>query len=132
MKRRVRKRSRESGSAPRRRKRSPSASLPREGGSRAGCAGLSSGSVAATGPSPRLSVLAPIVPYADADLHRTVKVSTAELQTLGECLARAMDSQKRTIDALNFFSGQIDDERKVFSEARGAIELLVRRAARGN
>ena len=77
-----------------------------------------------------MEALAPIVPY--GDLHRTVEVSTDELKTLGECLARAMDSQKRTIDALNFFSRQIDEERKVFSEARDAIELLVRRAARGN
>ena len=74
--------------------------------------------------------LAPIVPY--GDLHRKVKVPTGELIALGECLARAMDSQKRTIDALSFFSRQLEDERKAFPEARDAIDVLRPRAARGN
>ena len=62
------------------------------------------------------------------EFAKTVKVSTAELQTLEGCLGRAMDSHKRTIDALNFFSRQLEDEKKIFSEAKDVINSLVNRA----
>jgi len=58
------------------------------------------------------------------------KVDLADLKTLEGCLGRAIDSQKRTIDSLNFFSRMIEDERKVFTEAKNVITDLVFKASR--
>ena len=61
----------------------------------------------------------------------SVKIQLEELQTLESCLIRAMDSQKRTIDTLNFFRRMIDDERNVFTEARNVLRDLIFNAGMG-
>ena len=58
------------------------------------------------------------------------KVSVDELKTLESCLGRAIDSQKRTIESLNFFSRMIEDERKIFTEAKNVITDLIFKASR--
>ena len=54
-----------------------------------------------------------------------------ELQTLEACLGRAIDSQKRTTESLNFFSRMIQDERHVFTEARNVLNELIFKANMG-
>ena len=44
------------------------------------------------------------------------------------CLGRAIESQKRTIESLNFFSRMIQDERSVFTEAKQVIAEMIYRA----
>jgi hypothetical protein len=78
---------------------------------------LSSGRVNAN-----LGAIVPAAQYA-----KSVKVSTAELQVLEGCLGRAIDSQKRTVEALHFAARQIEDEKKIFIEAREVIKNLVDR-----
>ena len=56
---------------------------------------------------------------------RRVRVQLDELQTLEACLGRAIESQKRTIESLNFFSGMIQDERQVFTEAKTVIAEVI-------
>ena len=58
----------------------------------------------------------------------TVRVPIAELQTLADCLQRAADTQKRTIDSMNFYARQMEDERKVFTEARDVANQIIIRA----
>jgi len=63
---------------------------------------------------------------ASSELAKTSKrkyarVEAAELLTLESWLTRAAESQKSTVDGLNFRSRLIIDERKVFCEARNAI-----------
>jgi hypothetical protein len=72
-----------------------------------------------------LGAMIPVAQY-----EKIVKVSTAELQVLEGCLGHAIDSQKRTVDALHFAARQIEDEKKVFIEAREVIKSLVDRARR--
>ena len=72
-----------------------------------------------------LGAMIPVAQY-----EKNVKVSTAELQVLEGCLGHAIDSQKRTVDALHFAARQIEDEKKVFIEAREVIKSLVDRARR--
>ena len=62
---------------------------------------------------------------------QSVRVQLDELQTLEGCLGRAVESQKRTIESLNFFSRMIQDERHVFTEARNVIQELIFKARLG-
>ena len=59
---------------------------------------------------------------------QSVKVQLDELQTLEACLGRAIDSQKRTIESLNFFSRMIQDEKHVFTEAKNVIAEVIFKA----
>ena len=54
-----------------------------------------------------------------------VKVSIEEMQSLEACLSRSIDSQKRIIESLEFYTRQINDERKVFVEARDVIHSMI-------
>ena len=56
---------------------------------------------------------------------RRVRVSLEEMQQLEACLARAMAAQKRTVDGLDYFSRMINDERKVFTEAKKVIAEMI-------
>ena len=60
--------------------------------------------------------------------QNTVRVNIVESQTLADCLQRATDTQKRTIDSMNFYARQMEDERKVFTEARDVIGRIIARA----
>ena len=62
--------------------------------------------------------------------HKTkhVKVSLVEMQSLESCLTRTIDSQKRIVDALEFYSRQIADEKKVFVECRDAVHTMILKA----
>ena len=62
---------------------------------------------------------------------KTVKVNLEELQTLEGVLGRAIDTHKRTVDNLNFFARQAEDEKKVFVEAKNVIEQLIFKAKIG-
>jgi hypothetical protein len=63
-----------------------------------------------------------------AQYEKSMKVSTAELQVLEGCMGHAIDSQKLTVEALHCSARQIEDEKKVFIEAREVIHSLVDRA----
>ena len=54
-----------------------------------------------------------------------VRVAIEELQALADCLQRAADTQKRTIDSLQHYARQMEDERKVFVEARDVIGRMM-------
>ena len=56
---------------------------------------------------------------------QAVRVQLKELETLEACLGRAIESQKRTIESLNFFSRMIQDERQVFTEAKTVIAEVI-------
>ena len=103
------------------RKRDRDAALPRVN---VRSASVSSGSAAGL-VMKNLGAIVPVAQY-----EKSVKVSTAELQVLEGCLGRAIDSQKRTVEALHFAARQIEDEKKVFIEAREVIKSLVDRARR--
>ena len=62
---------------------------------------------------------------------QSVRVQLDELQTLEGCLGRAIDSQKRIIESLNFFSRMIQDEKHVFTEARKVLNELIFKAKLG-
>ena len=102
-------------------KRDRDAALPRVN---AQSASASSGNAAGI-VMKNLGAMIPVAQY-----EKIVKVSTAELQVLEGCLGHAIDSQKRTVDALHFAARQIEDEKKVFIEAREVIKSLVDRARR--
>jgi hypothetical protein len=75
--------------------------------------------------SKNLGAIIPVAQY-----EKSVKVSTAELQVLETCLGHAIVSQKRTVGALQFAARQIEDEKKVFIEAREVIKNLMDRVRR--
>ena len=54
-----------------------------------------------------------------------VRIQLDELECLEACLGRAIESQKRTIESLNFFSRMIQDERRVFTEAKNVIAEVI-------
>ena len=102
------------------------------GGTQKGESGVAIGALPAS--SSRSSALSTAV---DDDRAVVVRKSTSvraqldELQTLEACLGRAIESQKRTIESLNFFSRMIQDERAVFTEARNVIAELIFKAKLG-
>jgi hypothetical protein len=100
-------------------KRNRDAAVPRVG---VRSASESSGSAV----GPVIKNLGAIVPV--AQYEKSMKVSTAELQVLEGCMGHAIDSQTRTVETLNFAARQIEDEKKVFIEAREVIHSLVDRA----
>ena len=78
------------------------------------------GAVVATS-SASSSILANVVDDRRARKSQAVRVQLKELETLEACLGRAIESQKRTIESLNFFSRMLQDERQVFTEAKTVI-----------
>ena len=60
-----------------------------------------------------------------------VRIQLDELECLEDCLGRAIESQKRTIESLNFFSRMIQDERRVFTEAKNVIAEVIFREKLG-
>ena len=60
-----------------------------------------------------------------------VRIQLDELECLEDCLGRAIESQKRTIESLNFFSRMIQDERRVFTEAKNVIAEVIFKAKLG-
>ena len=59
---------------------------------------------------------------------KSVKVNPDDLQTMSDVLGRALDTNKRTVENLNHFARQAEDEKKVFVEAKTVIEQLIFKA----
>ena len=55
----------------------------------------------------------------------TVRINVGELKSLSSALGRCQDSQKRCIESLQFFTRQMEDERKVLQEAQHVIDTMV-------
>ena len=118
----MRRRSRSHGISPRRSKG--------KGKQRKGDAGPIGAACVSLTPS---SSSRPTTEYNDAlvryEKARSARVQLKELKQLEACIGRAIDAQKRTIDSLNFFTRQMEDERKILTEARNVINELIFKAS---
>ena len=59
----------------------------------------------------------------------SVTIQSSDLDTLFNCLERAVDAQKRLSENMTFFIRQLDDERRILQEAKTAVTELRMRAA---
>ena len=95
------------------------------------------------GPAPAIGAMTPAQPtfppplpsqttndsaLVQVDTSRRVKVPLRDLQMLEGCIGRSIDSQKRTIDSLGFFIRQLEDELKIFTEAKNVLAELIFKA----
>ena len=54
-----------------------------------------------------------------------MRVKLSELETLHSCLERAVVTQKKLAETLQFFARQFEDERKIMAEAQSAVGMLI-------